>query len=174
MHLRLGVSACLLGEAVRYDGTSRHIPLLTGFLAEQATLLPVCPEVGMGLGVPRETIHLVEDKQGLHLRGTASAHDHTQAMRDFLAKKINELGLLHGFILKARSPSCGIREVPVFPIIDGTVTGPTPGAWGAGLFVRLLQQHYPGLPLVDESGCQDHEQLERFLDRARDYAITMR
>ena len=173
MRLRLGVSACLLGEAVRYDGTSRPSPLLASFFSERATLLPVCPEVGIGLGVPRETIHLVEDKQGIHLRGTASAHDHTRAMQDFAAKKINELGVLHGFILKARSPSCGIREVPVFSIIGGTVTAQAPGAWGAGLFVRLLRQHYPGLPLVDESGCQDYKQLENFFDLARAYAITL-
>src|SRR2546423_1752383 len=108
--IRVGISMCLLGERVRYDGGHKLDRFLTDVLAKYVEFVPVCPEVEIGLGTPREPIHLVEVAGEIRLRGVESDIDHTTAMRRYARRRVDELAKLDlcGYILKKDSPSCGM------------------------------------------------------------------
>ena len=113
---RVGISACLLGEPVRYDAGHKRDAWLVDALGPQVEWVPVCPEVEAGFGTPRETMQLVRaDGGGIALMTTASARDVTDMMRRYTDRRIDELARadLDGHVLKAESPSCGIEDVPV-------------------------------------------------------------
>ena len=134
---RVGVSACLLGREVRYDGGHK----LTGAvvdLGELVELVPVCPEDEVGMGTPREPIHI--DVRG-RLVGVDSGTDHTDAMNAWSARRLAELSDLDGYVLKARSPSCGL--------VGAASQG------GRGLFAQRLTETYPDLPVTDEEHLDD-------------------
>lgn len=152
---RVGISSCLIGEEVRYDGTSKMVDLSD--LSEIFECVPVCPEVEIGLGVPREPIELVRDGDEIRLRGVASRTDHSEAMRSFAARRIERLAALglHGYVLKARSPSCGPEGVPVAGAADTR----------AGLFAEELTARLPGLPVVHEEQLADPEERAAFVNR---------
>jgi uncharacterized protein YbbK (DUF523 family) len=135
----IGVSACLLGEHVRYDGGHKRNTFLLEELAPHVRLIPVCPEVGIGLGVPREAIRLVRRGDRVRLLGSAGA-DYTDAMRRWAGTVIGELRerKLSGFVLKKGSPSCGVERVRVWD--EGA--GPWRIAWlrpySRGNFLQAL------------------------------------
>lgn len=186
---RLGISACLVGAPVRYDGAAKPAPNIVAALAGMFELVPFCPEQEIGLGVPRESIHLVDRGDGVRLLGAISARDHSTAMAAYAARRIDELWPLGGCVLKARSPSCGIRGVPVFSDVIGCVPpvlgdlaqrhgwpietsdAPLPSrrGQGAGFFVRLLLERRPDLPVVDEDELRDEAALADFARRVRVY-----
>ncbi|MXW31292.1 MAG: DUF523 domain-containing protein, partial [Chloroflexi bacterium] len=146
---RIGVSACLLGEPLRYDGGHLRNEFLTQTLAPHVEWTPVCPESEVGMGTPREPVRLVDVGDGaLRMQGVRSDTDHTDAMRSWAARRIGEIaGLeLHGYVFTKNSPSCGLFRVKVYPS-DG---GPA-ARNGRGLFAEALTQHFPLLP-VEEQG----------------------
>ncbi len=158
--LRLGVSACLMGHRVRWDGGHRLEPLL-GELGSLVEWVPVCPEMEAGFGVPRDPMELAGDPAAPRLRVIAGGADNTGRMREWLEKRLGELSHadLRGFVLKSRSPSCGL---------EAAVAGPG-GARGTGrgIFARALAERFPRLPLTSEEGLRDAGRREDFLRRAR-------
>ena len=167
---RVGISACLLGEAVRYDGGHRHQPALVARLRAAVDLQAWCPEAGAGLGVPRPPVQLVGDPRRPRALGVDDPRlDVTDALRDWLARHLGAMGALSGFVLKRNSPSCGVRDVPVF-----TAPGSPRHAGGSGLLVLALRARYPALPLADEVELADAAALDDFLEQVRRYHAAQR
>jgi uncharacterized protein YbbK (DUF523 family) len=114
--IRIGISACLLGELVRYDGGHKRDSYLVETLGRYVEWIPVCPEVELGLGTPRETLRLVRIGEDVRMVMPKTGQDHTEGMWDFAQKRVRELEKedLCGYILKKDSPSCGMERVRVF------------------------------------------------------------
>jgi uncharacterized protein YbbK (DUF523 family) len=163
--VRLGVSSCLLGEAVRYDGGHKRDPIVRSVLGRFAEWVPVCPELEAGLGVPRPPMRLVRDERGVRLVEVASGRDHTRALARYTAARVRALRSLDlcGYVLKKDSPSCGIARVPL------SARGRTRRA-GVGVFARGLREAFPDLPVIDESQLRDSALREHFIERAFAYA----
>lgn len=159
MEVRLGVSACLAGQLVRWDGGHKRDELVTGALSEHLELIPLCPEVELGLGVPRPPINLVDRGGRLALEGAGA--DHTEPMQKLARRRAAELieARVSGCVLKSRSPSCGLRDVPV---IRG---GERIEAGERGLFAATLAAEIAGLPLEDERGLADRQRRLSFFTR---------
>src|SRR5438445_12284719 len=113
---RVGISQCLLGENVRYDGGNKLDSVLIETLGRYVEWVPVCPEVEVGLGTPREPMHLVGDLNAPRLVTINTGVDHTEAMHRFAQQRVRELEALNlsGFVFKSASPSCGIKGVSLF------------------------------------------------------------
>ena len=162
---RVGVSSCLLGEAVRFDGGHKRTTVLTEVLGPLVEWVPVCPEVEMGLGTPRDTLRL--DRSGGDLRMVVSktGRDHTHAMRDFAARRVLELATrgLSGYVFKANSPSCGVERVLVY------TEGGTPERTGRGLFAEELIRQNPLLPVEEEGRLSDARIRDDFIERVFAY-----
>ena len=156
---RIGVSACLAGEAVRYDGDHQQHRLVAGPLAELFELIPICPEVEIGLGIPREPIQLEQTGTGTRLVAIESRTDHTGAMQEFSQRTALQLEACQacGYVLKSKSPSCGLERVKRF-----NETG-TFERDGQGIFAAGLQQHVPGLPLVEEAALEEDSTRQHFI-----------
>jgi uncharacterized protein YbgA (DUF1722 family)/uncharacterized protein YbbK (DUF523 family) len=163
--IRVGISSCLLGEAVRYDGGHQKDAYITGVLADHFTWVPVCPELEVGMGVPREPIRLVGDAAAPRLVGVTSGADHTARMTAFARRRVDELrGLaLSGYILKRASPSCGLERVKVH-----AGAGP-PARTGTGLFARALTDALPLLPVEEEGRLNDARLRDNFITRVFAY-----
>ncbi|MHC5009349.1 MAG: DUF523 and DUF1722 domain-containing protein [Planctomycetota bacterium] len=158
----VGISSCLLGEAVRYDGGHKRDDFLAGPLSEHVTWMRVCPEVELGLGVPRPPLRLEREDGTIHLRAIESRSDLSGRMAQFAASRLATLAAvpLSGYVLKARSPSCGARGVPVYAP-DGTPVGQ-----GAGRFAALLLETFPHLPVAEEASLECPRGREAFVAAA--------
>ncbi len=155
----LGISACLLGDPVRYDGDHRRDELILRRLGPAVSWLGVCPEVGIGLGVPRPTIRLVGPSRAPRLVGVADAgRDFTQPMQRFARRQLRQLSHAAGYIVKARSPSCGLGSTPIAGR-RGTV------ATGSGLYTATLRAQMPALPMVEETALADPECFDQFVQQ---------
>ena len=163
--LRIGISQCLLGDRVRYDGGHKRDALLADTLSEFVEWVPVCPEVEAGLGVPREPMRLEGTTSLSRLVVITTGMDHTVAMHQFSARRLRELERLNlsGYVFKARSPSCGIGRVPLMNA-QGVETPE-----GIGLFAQALISYFPLIPVEDEDRLHDPQILKDFLERASDY-----
>jgi len=151
------VSACLLGEAVRYDGTHRRHDLLTKQFAIEFNLMPCCPEAGAGLGVPRPPVQLVAIDKKLHALGVEDSElDVTAALQQFSKDFLYSAGPIHGAILKARSPSCGVDSTPMFNNA-GDQLGVT-----NGLFADTVKRMFNALPVIDESKINNRQACQVF------------
>ena len=159
--IRIGVSACLLGHPVRYDGGHKADPFIIETLGGYFSWVPVCPEVEIGLGTPRETLRLIGNAAAPNLIATVSGRNHTTAMQHFAEKRLTQLSALglHGYILKRNSPSCGMMGVPVYD------SSGTPRRSGRGLFAQALAARLPLLPVEEEGRLQDPRLREHFVDR---------
>ncbi len=158
---RVLVSRCLLGETVRYDGTDRRCTALAA-LATRCELLPVCPEVEAGLGVPRPPVQWVHLTDGDRLRGRDLPDlDVTVTLARFCRQFVNALPVIDGAVLKARSPSCGIGNVPLFDQKGEALR------YIDGLFVQVLRERFPALPMIDEAGMEDEALRGQFLAAVR-------
>lgn len=159
--IKLGVSACLLGENTRYDGQLKLDRYIRDTLGQQVGLVPVCPEVGMGLPVPREPIRLMGERARPRLLTRETGKDLTSTMERWAAQRVGELEAedLRGFIFKARSPSCGVAGVPLYDL-DGE-----PSPRGTGIFARILMERMPGLVVAEESQFLTPAGREDFLRR---------
>lgn len=150
MKPRVGVSACLLGDRVRYDGGHKRSRAVVDTVGPEVEWVPVCPEVELGMGIPREPVALVAGR----MVGSKSGTDHTDAMNRFAEARIAALGPLDGYVFKSRSPSCGLVDVP--------------GAMdGSGLFASALRRLRPDLPVIDETGLEDDVRCRSFLAAVR-------
>ena len=158
--LKIGVSSCLLGNKVRYDGGHKHDRYLTGTLANYFTFVPVCPEVECGLPVPREAMRLTGDHEAPRLVTIRSGIDHTERMQAWAHEKVAELENeeLCGFIFKAKSPSSGMERVKVY----GKNNVPHPV--GIGIFARVFKEHFPLLPVEEEGRLHDMKLRENFIE----------
>ncbi len=160
--IRVGVSACLLGERVRYDGGHKRDAFLTDILGLFVEWVAVCPEVEIGLGTPREPIRLVGNDAGApRLVAQTSGADLTRRMERFAEAKARELTALglDGYVLKRASPSCGLFEVP----IHGE-DGRRPRL-GRGVYAAALARRLPTLPMEEEGRLQDASIRETFIER---------
>jgi uncharacterized protein YbgA (DUF1722 family)/uncharacterized protein YbbK (DUF523 family) len=159
--LRLGVSACLMGERVRYDGGHKRDPFLTETLAPFVEWVPVCPELEIGLGVPRDTLRLVGEPRAPRLVVERTGEDLTPAMQRFARRRLDDLAALEldGYVLKRASPSCGLFRVRVYG--EGGVAG----AVGRGIFASALVERFPALPVEEEGRLSDPVLRENFIER---------
>ncbi len=159
--IRIGVSKCLLGEPVRYDGQHKHDHFITDTLGRFFEFVGVCPEVECGLGVPREPMRLVGDPASPRLVTTRTGLDLTARMQDWVARRVVELDKedLGGYIFKSRSPSSGMENVKVYNA-KGGVTGKSPG-----LFAKVFLARFPTLPCEEEGRLNDPDLRENFIER---------
>jgi uncharacterized protein YbgA (DUF1722 family)/uncharacterized protein YbbK (DUF523 family) len=159
--IRLGVSSCLLGQEVRFDGGHKHDRYLTGVLGQWVRWLPVCPELEIGLGVPRPTIRLEASPKGVRLVEPGAGTDLTRPMRLFSEARVGELRRegLDGYVLKKGSPSCGMERVRVYG------KGGAPGRDGVGEYARILMERWPDLPVEEEGRLNDPRLRENFIER---------
>jgi uncharacterized protein YbgA (DUF1722 family)/uncharacterized protein YbbK (DUF523 family) len=165
MPIRIGVSMCLLGEKVRHDGGHKRDQYLTHTLAEFFEWVPVCPEVEVGMGTPREAIHLVQLSGEVRLVGRQSGADHTDAMRSYARRRVEQLASqnLSGYILKKDSPSCGLDRVRLHHG-HGRVTRS-----GRGLFAAALADRFGNLPIEEEGRLCDPRLRENWIERVFAY-----
>ncbi len=159
--IRLGISTCLLGEPVRYDGGHKLDRFLTETLGQYVEYVPVCPEVECGLPVPRESMHLEGEPDAPRLVTSRTKHDITDRMVRWARERVVELEKedLCGFIFKSNSPSSGMERVKVYNEKGMAVKK------GAGIFARIFMGHFPLLPVEDEGRLHDPKLRENFIER---------
>jgi uncharacterized protein YbbK (DUF523 family) len=157
---RIGISACLLGQEVRYDGGHKRNAFLVETLGPQVEWVPVCPEVELGMGTPRPPIRLERRSGAIHLVMPSTGEDFTAAMRAYSARRVEALAAmgLDGYILKKGSPSCGMEGIEIHD--DGA-----PSMEGRGLFAEALMARLPDLPIEEEGRLGDPLRRESFLRR---------
>ncbi|MFB3925786.1 MAG: YbgA family protein [Syntrophales bacterium] len=159
--IRLGISACLLGKKVRYDGGHKLDSFLTDTMGRFVEFIPVCPEVEMGLGVPRESMRLHGDPASPRLITSKTNRDYTGRMCKWAEKRVRELERedLSGFIFKSHSPSSGMRGVRVYD------ENGKPVKKGAGIFAGVFMTRFPLLPVEDEGRLHNPAVRENFIER---------
>ena len=158
--IAVGVSSCLLGEQVRYDGGHKHDHYITDTLGRFFRFVPVCPEVGCGLPVPREAMRLEGDPAAPRLVTNRTGVDLSDRMREYCQKTVKDLEKqdLCGFIFKKNSPSSGLFRVKVY-------NGAIPAKIGRGLFADAMVRHFPLLPVEEEGRLYDMNIRENFIER---------
>jgi uncharacterized protein YbgA (DUF1722 family)/uncharacterized protein YbbK (DUF523 family) len=159
--IAIGISSCLLGEKVRFDGGHKLDHFLKDTLGAYVAWIPVCPEVETGFSVPREAMRLVGDSSSPRLVTVRSGVDHTDRMRTWAEGKLTEIEKLNlcGFIFKSRSPSSGMRGVKVY-----SPSG-VPTHSGVGIFARLFMERFPFVPVEDDGRLHDTALRENFIER---------
>ncbi len=159
--IKLGISACLVGEKVSYDGGHRWDRFVTDTLGRHLEFVPVCPEAECALGVPREPMRLVGGPEAPRLLTVRTGQELTERLQTWTGRKLPELASkdLAGFIFKSKSPSCGPARVKLYND-QGRVVGR-----GAGLFARAFIEQFPLLPVADESQLYDPEIRANFIER---------
>lgn len=158
---RVGISTCLLGENVRYNGGHARDRFLTDTFGQFVEWVPVCPEVECGLPVPREAMRLVGDPESPSLITIATEVDHTRLMLRWARRRVKELESedLVGFVFKSRSPSSGMERVKVYD------ESGMPHKVGVGMWARAFVDHFPLLPVEEEGRLHDPELRENFIER---------
>ena len=163
--IKVGVSSCLLGENVRWDGDHKRDETVKNLLGKIFEWVPTCPEVEIGMGIPRETVQLTGSSKSPRLVGTESATDWTQRMNRYANKRSRELAKMDvcGYIFKSRSPSCGIARIKV--------TGNNGKATSRrhGLFSESFMQQCTLVPVEDEDRLHDARIRENFITRVFAY-----
>ncbi len=159
--IKIGVSSCLLGHPVRYDGGHKHDRFITGTLGRYMVFVPVCPEVESGFNVPRQPFHLEGDPENPRLLITKTREDVTGTMKNWAAGKIQALEdeSLCGFIFKSKSPSSGMERVKVYN------NQGIPRRVGVGIFAKTFMEAFPLLPVEDEGRLHDPVLRENFIGR---------
>jgi uncharacterized protein YbgA (DUF1722 family)/uncharacterized protein YbbK (DUF523 family) len=157
--IRIGISSCLLGQKVRFDGGHKRDRFLTDVLGQWLTWVPACPELEIGLGIPRPTIRLENAQPETRLVEPKSGLDLTDKMQAYAEAKVTELQKLEldGFVLKKDSPSCGMERVRVYG------RGGVPTKNGVGIFAQVLMRRWPNLPVEEEGRLNDSVLRERFI-----------
>ena len=161
----LGISACLLGKKVRFDGGHKNNKYVQTLVTEHVVAVPVCPEAEIGLGVPRPPIQLrkMNGKVRLVVSKTIDL-DLTEKMHDYSVRKATDLGGLDGFVFKKDSPSCGVFRVPVVVGENGARSRD-----GVGAFAKVFTDRYPLIPVEEEGRLNDPVLRENFLGRVYSY-----
>ena len=167
--ISVAISACLLGEPVRYDGSNKLQSQLIGRLRKHFVLIPICPEVAIGLGVPRPPIQLVLDSTDIRARGVQEpSHDVTDLLENYGRDIAMTRTELCGYVLKARSPSCGLGSVPLFDI-NGRLTGKI-----NGVYINAVLALKKELPVTDEEQLRTHPGLEKFVEKVIAYSMLLK
>jgi uncharacterized protein YbgA (DUF1722 family)/uncharacterized protein YbbK (DUF523 family) len=163
--IKLGISSCLLGNNVRYDGGHAQDRFLTDTLGRYVEYVPVCPEVECGFSTPREALRLVGNPESPRLVTVNSGQDHTERMLSWARRKVAELERenLCGFIFKSKSPSSGMERIKVYDEHG------VPAKKGVGLYARAFMEHFPLLPVEDEGRLHDPALRENFIERIFTY-----
>ena len=158
--IRLGISQCLLGDKVRYDGGHKLDRFLTDTLGNYVEYVPVCPEVECGFGVPRESLRLVGDPKAPRLVTSRTKEDYTERMLAWARRRVVELERedLCGYIFKSNSPSSGMERVRVYNEKGMPVKS------GVGIFARAFMEHFPLLPVEEEGRLHDPKLRENFIE----------
>ena len=159
--LRLGISRCLLGDEVRFDGGHKRDHFLTDVLGRYVEWVSVCPEVEAGLGTPREAMRLMGNPNHPRLMTIKSKQDHTEAMETMVEGRLDSLNRLDlsGFVFKRGSPSCGVERVRVY-----TAQG-MPSQSGVGIFAKAFTEQFPLIPVEEEGRLCDPALRENFIER---------
>ena len=159
--IRIGISACLLGDEVRFDGGHKRDAFLTDVLGPHVEWVKVCPEVEVGMGTPRETLRLIRTGDELRMQTTRTGIDYTDRMNRWSKKRVEEVARegLSGYVLKKDSPSCGMERVKVYG------GGAVPARTGRGLFASALLERLPLLPVEEEGRLTDPHLRENFIER---------
>lgn len=161
--IKIGISSCLLGQAVRFDGGHKRDGYITGTLGLYFDFVPLCPEIGAGLGVPRPTMHLVRKDGRLRSVNVKDASiDHTEALEHYFNQVQTPLQVVSGYILKKNSPSCGMERVKVYSVLKHNVP---PERDGVGIFAHALREQFPLLPIEEEGRLCDPVLRENFIQR---------
>ena len=162
--IKIGISACLLGEEVRFDGGHKRNDYVTSTLSEYFEFVQYCPEIAIGLGIPRPTIRLIDVNGEQRLvDGRDSSIDHTDLMVKKSDSYVAGMPEISGYILKSRSPSCGMERVNLFNEKN------MPQKKGVGVFAQRLMQRHPNLPVEEEGRLNDLNLRENFIDRVFTY-----
>jgi uncharacterized protein YbgA (DUF1722 family)/uncharacterized protein YbbK (DUF523 family) len=163
--IRIGVSSCLLGNEVRFDGGHKRNEFVADIFGRFVEFVPVCPEVEIKMGTPRESIALRSQDGEVRLLGNKSGADHTAKMKSYAEKRTRALGAenLSGYILKKDSPSCGMERVRVYAE-NGMLSRD-----GVGMFAASLMRRYPNLPVEEEGRLTDPKLRENFVERVFAY-----
>jgi uncharacterized protein YbgA (DUF1722 family)/uncharacterized protein YbbK (DUF523 family) len=163
--IRIGISSCLLGETVRYDGGHKRDSFLTGTLGTFVEYVPVCPEVECGFGTPREPMRLVRTEHGVRLITVTTAVDLTDRLERYALRRVAQLASedLCGYVLKKDSPSCGLERVKVYDARD------VPARSGRGMFAARLLERFPELPIEEEGRLSDPALRDNFIERVFAY-----
>ncbi len=157
-----------MGEAVRYDGGDKYCGALLGELADKLTLVSICPEVAIGLGVPRDPIKLVTSNGQVGvLAAGGHSPDITTRLKNYAKEIADGTRDLSGYIFKARSPSCGVATTPVLSEDGCSVYDDK----GSGIFAAALIELLPGLPVADENSLSDSTILAEFIQQAMAYHL---
>lgn len=160
--INVGISSCLLGLNVRYDGSHKHNSYITGTLGEYFEFLPFCPEVEIGLGTPRPTVHLVNKAGLIRSVGVKNPElDITDRLREHAERLNSKIAQLSGYIVKKDSPSCGMERVKVY----ADNANRQPSRDGVGIFTQTLMQNNPLLPVEEEGRLGDPGLRENFIQR---------
>jgi len=159
--IRIAVSACLLGERVRYDGKEKRHALIMQ-LADEFVLQAICPEVAIGLGTPRVPVQLVASSAGIRACGVSDPElDISERIQAYAQTQCKALQACAGMIFKSRSPSCGLGSTPLFDR-QGRQTG-----LSDGLFAGQLRKCLPDLPMVEDSALNTNDDIAEFVARVR-------
>jgi uncharacterized protein YbgA (DUF1722 family)/uncharacterized protein YbbK (DUF523 family) len=163
--IRVGISACLLGSEVRFDGGHKRDAFLADSVGRFVEWVPICPEVEAGFGTPREAMRLVGARGEVRLLTAKTAVDVTARMSRYASHRVRALQMedLSGYVLKKNSPSCGLERVKVYDHND------VPSATGRGLFAAALVARFPDLPVEEEGRLSDPRLRENFIERVFAY-----
>jgi len=163
---KLGISACLMGAEVRFNGGHKESHLCTRALTEYFEFVTACPEVAIGLGIPREPIRLVGDAQNPQALGTVNRElNVTEALADYGVQMAEELGDICGYIFMQKSPSCGLERVKVYTEKGAPVDG-----GGRGIYAQAFCERHPNLPVEEDGRLNDPVLRENFITRVFAYA----
>lgn len=162
MTIKVGISACLLGEKVRYDGGHKRADFCTEVLSRYFSFVPLCPEVAIGLGVPRPTIRLVQQGSEIRVQSADGSLDVTEPLKHYAQQKAAGLTELSGYIFCAKSPSCGMERVRLYGDGGGSKSG-------IGLYAHTLMQALPLLPVEEDGRLNDPHLRENFVMRVYAY-----
>ncbi len=165
--INIGVSACLLGQKVRFDSGHKHDRYITDVLGEYFKFIAVCPEVEAGMGVPRESVRLIAGPDGPRMVGSKTGQDWTEKMKALTERRTRQLETfkLRGYILKKDSPSCGMERVKLYPVAGGGAPSRDTG----GLYGDALLRRYPLLPVEEEGRLNDAPLRDNFIVRVFAY-----
>lgn len=156
----VGISACVLGESVRFDGGHKRLPFATDHLKPYVRFYPVCPEMAIGMPSPRPAIRLIRGDEGLQLVGSSQDLNVTAAMQAFSREKVASLSHLCGYIVCAKSPTCGMERVKVYD-----AAGKGAEKVGVGLYTQELMRQMPWLPVEEDGRLNDPVLRENFVTR---------
>lgn len=167
MTIQIGISACVLGEKVRYDGGHKNSPFCSEVLAPFVTFVAICPEQAIGMPVPRPAIRLQQNQDGVIrlVNSKDNSIDFTEKMLAFSQQVLPKIQHLAGYVVCAKSPSCGMERVRLTDANGGLL-----GKVGVGLFTRQLMQTYPWLPVEEDGRLLDPALRENFITRV--YALA--